>query len=105
MKKILDVFSKGAGGVKKFTYDRPLISADALDKFIERNKSAICSLSFIFTGQVSEEMDSFLPEFLKCPGLVVSGLGKLIYGRIAAGSWISIIGELQDDFVDPRNVQ
>lgn len=70
VKKVLAIFSEGTVVVETFNYTGPLLSGDSFDKFIARNRSLLSTLYFRFSKEILyEEMDTFLPRFLKCPVL------------------------------------
>lgn len=80
-KNVLDIFSRGTGGVEKLEYETayfldvrrfigPVLSEDVFEKIISRKKPSLSELSFHFDREMSDkEMDKYLPLFLECPAL------------------------------------
>jgi len=70
VKKLLDIFAEGTVAVEQFVYHAPphapQLCVDAMEKFVARNASSLREFS-IHGSDI--EMATFLPLFLKCPGL------------------------------------
>lgn len=71
VKTMLDIFSKGTGGVEKLVYYGESFFGGAMDKFIARNQTTLREFHLSIGMVSAQKLDTLLPRFLKCPSLDV----------------------------------